>query len=80
MYVDIQAIRARVFRYNNRATRESPLTDADRFSSGGNADRREATDRCRVDRKELKKPEASLLSERRSVIGGDSGRLLNLPL
>lgn len=37
-----------VFRYNNRATRDNPLTDADRFCLAL-SDRRPAFDLCRAD-------------------------------
>ena len=43
-YVDEQ-----VFRFNNRATKDNPLNDADRFHAGGVADCREAADLCRAD-------------------------------
>ena len=43
-YVDEQA-----FRFNNRATKDNPLNDADRFHLALSLDRRKAADLCGTD-------------------------------
>ena len=53
-YVDEQ-----VFRFNNRATKDNPLNDADVYA-GSIADFREETDLCRTDRQGGRNDELSL--------------------
>ncbi len=60
-YVDEQ-----IFRYNNRATKENPLNDADRFVIAAFADRRQAAHLFRTHRQE--RDDASLIRGGRSGV------------